>query len=189
MTKATFSPPSAPIDEERRRLLRLGAMVLPMVAGRLSAADVEPGARRLALYNTHTGENLTVTYHADGQYVEDSLSAIDHLLRDHRTDEIRAIDVRLLDLLHRLSVSLETGSAFHVISGYRSPLTNATLASRSGGVASRSLHMDGMAIDIRMPGRDLRSVHGAAIALRGGGVGYYERSDFVHMDVGRVRYW
>jgi uncharacterized protein YcbK (DUF882 family) len=111
------------------------------------------------------------------------------VLRDHRSDEVSPIDTRLLDLLHTLSDKLDTTSQFHVISGYRSPATNAKLAEKSNGVARHSLHMDGLAIDIRLPGRELADVRRAAIALRSGGVGYYPGSNFVHMDVGRVRTW
>lgn len=102
---------------------------------------------------------------------------------------MKAIERRLLDLLHRLHATLDTSEPFHVISGYRSPDTNAMLLARGGGVARHSLHMDGQAIDLRVPGRALSKIRGAALALRGGGVGYYPGSDFVHVDVGRVRWW
>ncbi len=111
------------------------------------------------------------------------------MLRDFRTGEAHVIDPGLLDLLHDLNSKLETGEAFKVISGYRSPQTNGMLHEHSSGVASKSLHMQGMAIDIRVPGRALTSLHDAALQLGRGGVGYYPNSDFVHVDVGRVRKW
>jgi uncharacterized protein YcbK (DUF882 family) len=110
-------------------------------------------------------------------------------LRDHRADEVENIDTDLLDLLFALRKTLETREPFHVISGYRSAKTNATLRAAGSGVAPNSLHRLGKAIDIRTPGRELRVLHEAAVALKGGGVGYYPKSDFVHVDVGRVRYW
>jgi uncharacterized protein YcbK (DUF882 family) len=137
----------------------------------------------------HPDERLRTTYWADGGYVPNALTDINFILRDFRANEIKAIDLRLLDLLHRLNASLETSQPFHVISGYRTAATNAMLRGASAGVALHSLHIDGMAIDIRVPGHDLAVLRRAALALRGGGVGYYPQSDFVHVDVGRVRTW
>ena len=184
----------------RRQFFRLGACaslaaVAPMAyakvlpANPLEAASALTGERALSFYQTHTGESLRLVYWAEGDYLQDSLLEIKHLLRDHRNDEERAIDPLLLDLLHRIRSGLDTAEPFNVISGYRSPATNNALHARSHGVASHSLHMEGMAIDIRIPGRDLKQLKEYATALRGGGVGYYPDSDFVHVDVGRVRYW
>lgn len=145
--------------------------------------------RSLAFYNLHTGEKLSRTYWAEGQYLRDELSDINYLLRDHRTDTQTEMDANLLDLLHDLQQLTGTREPFHVISGYRSPKTNAALASQSSGVAKKSYHMRGMAIDIRLPGVDLEQLHKHALAMRSGGVGYYRRSDFIHVDVGRVRSW
>jgi len=111
------------------------------------------------------------------------------LLRDHRADASSAMDPKLLDLLHQLQTKVEHQGEFHVISGYRSPATNEMLSKHSSGVAKRSYHMLGQAIDVRLPGFDTRQLHKAAKSLKGGGVGYYASSDFVHLDVGRVRYW
>jgi uncharacterized protein YcbK (DUF882 family) len=176
---------------DRRRFLRLGAAVALGVAlprrGR-GAPRLEPDERELAFYQTHTGERLRALYWSGGHYVPQALDAIDHVLRDHRTDEARAIDRGLLDLLHRLSSTLETREPFHVISSYRSPATNAMLVA-SGGVSPRSLHVVGQAIDVRVPGRELADLRRAALGLRAGGVGYYPASDFIHVDVGRVRTW
>jgi uncharacterized protein YcbK (DUF882 family) len=176
----------------RRGFLKAGAAVLAAtLPGKVLAAipSLYSGERKLSFYNTHTGESLNRVYWADGQYQQDGLAEIYNVLRDFRTGDVNPIDTRLLDLLHSLSASLDTEARFHVISGYRSPATNAALAEKSHGVARRSLHMDGLAIDIRIPGRELEDVRKAAIALSGGGVGYYPASDFVHVDVGRVRTW
>ncbi|HEY5718916.1 MAG TPA: DUF882 domain-containing protein [Gammaproteobacteria bacterium] len=173
-------------------LVACGALAaLCTTAPALALARVAPQReRRLVLRQLHTGEVLRTTFWADGDYVPDALAEISHLLRDHRTGEVQPIDRDLLDLLARLSQRLESRGEFHVISGYRSPKTNEALRrSGGGGVARRSLHMDGRAIDIRVPGRDLAQVRQAALALRGGGVGYYPNSRFIHLDTGRVRSW
>jgi uncharacterized protein YcbK (DUF882 family) len=173
----------------RRRFLFFGSAG---IAGLLMPAKgwaARLPARALAFRNLHTGEFVRATYWAAGQYIREGLSQIDWLLRDHRTDLVHPIDRRLLGLLDELHDSLDTAEPFEVISGYRSPATNAKLVATSTGVASGSLHVAGMAIDIRVPGRQLRAVRDAAKALRAGGVGYYPVSDFVHVDVGRVRYW
>ena len=174
----------------RRQFIKFG--VLAAAAGfapGVARAVTESTERRLAFYSTHTGEHLDVVYRIGNDYISESLMQVARVLRDHRTDEVCAMDLRLLDFLHALSSSLQVRAAFHVISGYRSPLTNAALASNSDGVAKHSLHVEGKAIDIRLPGVNLSQLRAAAIALRGGGVGYYSRSNFVHVDVGRVRYW
>ena len=177
----------------RRGFLQTGAAVLAAASlpGRSFASNSAASApeRKLGFYNTHTGERLNTAYWADGAYQPEGLREIYHLLRDHRSGDVSPIDARLLDLLYRLAASLDTKESFHVISGYRSPATNVMLSKRSSGVAKHSLHMEGLAIDILVPGRNLADVRRAAIALNGGGVGYYPASDFVHVDVGRVRTW
>ncbi len=173
----------------RRALLRdaaLGAAAL-VVPRAVRAAPADE--RALAFFHTHTGERGRVVYWAGGQPVREGLAAIDHLLRDHYSGDVHAIDLRLLDLLHRLHTQLESREAFHVISGYRSAATNSALAARSGGVARRSLHMVGQAIDVRLPGCELQTLRDVALGLGGGGVGFYPGPSFVHIDVGRVRRW
>ncbi|MFM1892333.1 MAG: hypothetical protein RLZ44_1410 [Pseudomonadota bacterium] len=145
--------------------------------------------RSLDLVNLHTGEELTADYWRDGRYDRDALERINHVLRDHRADEATSMDHSLLDLLHRLKTSLGSDVPFHVISGYRSPRTNETLRKKSNGVAKRSLHMQGKAIDIRVPDLKTTALYEAALDLRGGGVGLYRKSGFIHLDVGRVRSW
>jgi uncharacterized protein YcbK (DUF882 family) len=141
--------------------------------------------------NLHTGEKLKIEYWADGNYVPQALAQANHILRDFRSGEVHPISPQLLDLLTAIHGELGTSEPFSVISGYRSPTTNAMLRSEheNSGVATKSLHMSGMAIDIRVAGRPLTALHGAALAQRGGGVGYYPQSDFIHVDVGRVRRW
>lgn len=173
----------------KRRDFLAGAMST-LAFARSAFADVA-SVRKLAFDNLHTGERLTLEYWAEGAYVPEALTSINHLLRDFRTGDVHVIEPRLLDLLNVLQTKLETTSPFSVISGYRSPTTNAALRAEHehSGVASKSLHMQGMAIDIRVAGRSLEAVHKTALALQAGGVGYYPQSDFVHVDVGRVRTW
>jgi uncharacterized protein YcbK (DUF882 family) len=146
-------------------------------------------ARKLSFNHLHTGERLNITYYEQGQYDPAALNQVRHLLRDFRTGDTHEIDPKLLDLLHATSRKTECILPFQVISGYRSPATNAMLHDHSGEVAKASLHMEGMAIDIHQPGVDLIHTYSAARSLGAGGVGYYPRSQFVHVDVGRVRHW
>ncbi len=153
------------------------------------ARDFFANERTLTLQNLHTGEKLNVMYQERGVYLAQALKEINYILRDHRTGEIEPIDIRLLDLLYSLQNRLETSGTIHVISGYRSPETNRLLNQQSNGVAKKSLHMKGKAVDIRMPGVDLRFLKKAAVSMGRGGVGYYPSSAFVHVDTGPVRYW
>jgi len=146
-------------------------------------------ARSLSVLNLHTGERLQAVYWQSGAYVADALAAFDKVLRDHRTGEIHAITPGVLDLAVALSGRLGVRETVQIISGYRSPQTNAVLHAASSGVATRSLHVEGKALDIRMPGVDLARLRDAAWSLQQGGVGFYPGSDFVHVDVGRVRRW
>ena len=145
--------------------------------------------RTLTLYNTHTGEHLKEVYWSQGQYIPDALHRISHHLRDHRSGHAHAIDPTVLDLVTAVQKKCEANGPIHIISGYRSPESNAWLHANSDGVAFHSLHMQGKAIDIRLPGHSVRHVGNAARSLRGGGVGIYPASDFVHVDSGRIRYW
>lgn len=153
------------------------------------AANVVREAKHLAFINTHTGDRFADAYWLNGQYVPDALAAINHVMRDHRSGETHAIDPNLLDQLYRLKGDVGASAPFQIISGYRSPASNAGLAAASSGVATRSLHMDGRAIDIRVAGVDLPRLRDAALAMQAGGVGYYASSDFIHIDTGRVRRW
>ena len=153
------------------------------------AARPRPKPRALSFYNLHTDESLSATYWDQGDYVHENLAQIDHHLRDFRTGDVRNIDRGLLDLLHDLMAAMETDEPIHVISGYRSPETNAMLARRSNKVARRSYHVRGMAIDIRLPQKYTSGLRDAGLALARGGVGYYPESDFVHLDTGPVRRW
>jgi uncharacterized protein YcbK (DUF882 family) len=153
------------------------------------AARRQLGIRSLALNNLHTGERVNTVYWHDGKYIPEALRHINWVLRDHHTDEVCRINPELLDVLTQLQLKLRTREPFQIFSGYRSPATNTMLAAMTDGVAQNSLHMQGMAADIRVPDRSLVKVQRAALSLEAGGVGFYPRSDFVHVDIGRVRRW
>lgn len=202
---------------DRRRFLRFGSLLLiSAVAPRLaraemeypdeSASSAEPAAgtplegtpaisaslfpeRRISLYNARTGESLDQVYWADGGYVPDTLAEVNRLLRDHRNARVTQMDPALLDLLSDITALLEVSVPVEVFSAYRSPETNARLARRSGRVARHSLHMQGKAVDIRIPGCDLKLIRDAALELQAGGVGYYPRPGFIHIDTGPFRNW
>jgi uncharacterized protein YcbK (DUF882 family) len=171
----------------RRSFLKIGTFVGIASSQRIVAAG--SGERALSFYNLHTTESLRTVYWAEGNYIPEALTAINYHLRDYRTGDTHEIDRRLLDVLCELRKKLETSSPLEVISGYRSPVTNAMLHANSSGVAEHSLHIEGMAADIRIAGRNLLLLRRTAISLKAGGVGYYPTSDFVHVDVGRVRTW
>jgi uncharacterized protein YcbK (DUF882 family) len=152
----------------------------------------EKDVRALAFHNTHTNERIESVYSVAGRYQESGLTAIDWILRDHRTGDVARIDPRLLDLLHLLkeqAAGAGSPAVYEVISGYRSPRSNQMLRLRSGAVARHSLHLKGMAADVRLTGVPLRALHAAALGLERGGVGYYPGDDFLHVDTGRVRAW
>lgn len=161
-----------------------------LIAPAAMAKAVQSGERRLSLYNLHTGEKLSTAYWADGEYLNDELVAFNQLLRDHRNGEVSPIDHKLLDRLYNLQQQLGHKGSYQVISGYRSATSNAKLQRVSnGGVAKRSLHMQGRAIDIRLPGVELNHLRQAALSQKAGGVGYYQKSNFIHLDTGRTRFW
>jgi uncharacterized protein YcbK (DUF882 family) len=201
----------------RRKLLKAGAIIAavaafpgvaladewvrlpatnPMIGSRLRPARFtfrspanSAAVRSLSLYNVHTGESLNTTYCENGEYVPGALAEVNHFFRDFRANEIKEIDPRLLDLLYFTRSQLDTNKPFNLVSGYRSPATNAWLASMSEGVARHSMHMEGKAADVNLPGHQLSFLQRVALALHGGGVGYYPRAGFVHIDTGRVRRW
>ncbi len=182
---------SAPAGMSRRHFLAGCAAAVGMFGLSPAFAHIlsKRPERDLSFLNLHTGERLKVTYWANGDFVAESLSEINHLLRDFRTGDTHRIDPRLLDILYGVREQLGTHKEFHIISGYRSPKTNHLLRTRSHGVAKHSLHMQGKAIDIRVPGYDIHRLQRAAKSLKAGGVGLYTKSNFVHVDTGRVRYW
>ena len=164
----------------------------PHVAKRgLFTAEADCPQRRVCLHNLHTDEKVNTVYYEDGQYIPEALHAVNYVLRDFRNGEMHQMDRSLLDLLGSLGARVGTQSPFQVISGYRSPQTNAMLQEEHehSGVATHSLHMEGEAIDIRLQDVALDHLRNAAFGLQRGGVGYYPASDFVHVDVGDVRHW
>lgn len=167
----------------------MASVMLPTSA-RAFAPKSSAEARRLSFNHLHTRERAALVYAWGDDFVPNALAQLNHFLRDHYTQEVGQMDPELYHLLHRVRLELGSTEPFHVISGYRSPATNETLrTTRGGGVARRSLHMDGKAIDVRLPSVSLSDLRDAAISLKAGGVGYYQRENFVHIDTGRVRSW
>ena len=181
------NPPS------RRRLLRhsagfAAAAALPLLA--LPARASVPTARALAMSHTHTRERIELVYSVAQDYVPEALGTLNHFLRDHYSGEVGRMHPPLFDVLYELRQALGRTGPYEIISGYRCPATNDKLRNtRGGGVAKQSLHMEGRAVDVRLPGVPLAELRDAALSLRAGGVGYYPDSGFVHLDTGRVRSW
>lgn len=157
-------------------------------ASALTAPIFDPD-RKLRLVHAHTWEQLDIVYWSQGRYIPDSLQQINHLMRDHRADESIDIDVNLIDDLHKLYGLLDSTKRIHILSAYRTKETNAKLRKRSRGVAKFSLHMEGRAIDLSLPGRSANQIRQAALSMQSGGVGYYASAGFVHIDTGAVRNW
>lgn len=183
---------------DRRGFLKLGGIAIAALgfwtpslakAAASSAANVAPKGRAITLVAAHTSEKFSGEYWYDGKYLPDAFSEIKMVMRDHRNNEKFPIDPRLMDVIYVLQNRIGMIKPVHVVSGYRSPQTNAMLRRTTEGVARNSLHMSGQAVDIRIPGVSLSSVRNTALDLQSGGVGYYPKSDFVHMDTGRVRTW
>jgi len=167
-----------------------GARTLPAGVSPKQSPTKVAKEHALRLYNTHTGERMEIIYRRGDQYLPEALSKLDYFLRDHRTGEIRRFDPRLYDILSDLTASVgEPGGEIDIVCGYRTSSTNETLRAHTTGVAKNSLHIQAEAIDLRMPGVDTLKLRKAALALHRGGVGYYPHSDFIHVDVGRVRQW
>jgi uncharacterized protein YcbK (DUF882 family) len=177
----------------RRRFLAasLGAAAGLTSIGRVAnaAAVATPAAHRLSFYHIHTAEKLTVVYREHGVLIPGAVAEIEHFLRDFRTEQIHEIDVELLDALHEVFTEFDGRGNFEVISGYRSPRTNAALRHVTTGVAEHSLHIEGRAIDVRLTSAKTTALRDSAIALARGGVGYYPDSNFVHIDTGPLRTW
>ncbi len=177
----------------RRDFLKAAGGAGLLLAAPLASAGITSVAspeRKLKFRNLHTGEKLTATYWAEGEYISEELATIDHILRDHRRDEAIPMDRKLFDLLYTLQQRLgNEGDTIHVISGYRSLKTNSQLSRTTSGVAKKSLHTQGRAIDLRIPGVELKHLRQVALEMKAGGVGYYPKSSFVHLDTGRPRFW
>lgn len=191
MCKTTYNnDPMVKLNINRRSrtyLPGVAALVFGLLLPASQAFSIDE--RELTFYHTHTRESLQITYAAGGEYVESALIEINAFLSDFRTGDETVMDPELLDLIYDVRQSLANNSTFEIISAYRSPKTNEMLRGNSNGVAKNSQHLLGKAIDIRLRNVDTRELRDAAIALQRGGVGYYEDSDFVHVDTGRVRRW
>jgi len=150
---------------------------------------VKPEERKICIYNLHTKEHQETIYWRNGEYIDNALKDLDFIFRDHYNGSVKKMDRRLLDFLFAIQQKVGTGEPFQLISGYRSKRTNARLRKNNNGVAKKSLHIYGKAADIRLPEVGIKQLRRAAYELQTGGVGYYPKSNFVHIDVGRVRFW
>ena len=186
----------------RRDLLKfgayttVGALLVPATvkpaaaAGVFRGAKLNNGAREISFHNTHTGETFSGVYRVGNKYLPEAFDKINYVLRDFRTGDIFPIDPRLIDIIYTVHGMTRSERPYEIISGYRSPKTNAMLRQTGGGgVAKKSLHMSGRAIDVRIPGFSTARIRDIAKSIKAGGVGYYGGSDFVHMDTGSVRSW
>ena len=169
--------------------LPLVVCTLLLVLSTLPSRGMTGEERKLSFYNTHTDEHLEVIYKKGEDYNSQALQKINHIFRDHRADKVHSIDPPLLDYLYDLLTIVDYHGEVHIISGYRSPETNKKLRKNSSGVAAGSLHMQGKALDFRLPGVDTKRLRDRALAMKRGGVGYYKKLDFIQIDTGRVRFW
>ncbi|KEA52510.1 MULTISPECIES: YcbK family protein [Mangrovibacter] len=179
------------LDHNRRRLLTLGGIALgaAVLPGQAFATLSTPRPRILMLNNLNTGESIKAEFFDGSRYIKDELSRLNHFFRDYRANRVRDIDPKLFDQLYRLQGLLGTRKPVQLISGYRSLDTNNELRAHSKGVAKQSYHTKGQAMDFHIEGLSLSNVRKAALSMRAGGVGYYPRSNFVHIDTGPVRHW
>jgi uncharacterized protein YcbK (DUF882 family) len=169
-----------------RRAVLLGAIAAPFI---VRPAEAMGNGRALSMINAHTGEAIKATYWRNGQFDRGAWIEINEFLRDWRTGEIRSIDLNAVDILYRITSRIRHFGPIEVLSGYRSPKTNAMLRAESSGVAKNSYHIKGMAIDFSLPGQKLSSTYRTARSIGAGGVGIYSKSQFIHIDTGPARSW
>jgi uncharacterized protein YcbK (DUF882 family) len=181
------------LNYSRRDFLKLGAnatvaSLLPIPALAETTTNITL-QRTISFFNTHTDESIDICYFDKGVYCPDGLNRINYILRDHRTKEVQPIDLGLVETLYAVKAKIRSKTPIHIISGYRSPATNAMLRKTTHGVAQTSYHTKGKAIDIRIPGCSSRRLRDVCISMQSGGVGYYGDSNFVHLDTGPIRAW
>lgn len=182
------------LDIDRRGLLKMGlgtllASVLPLFPVQKAFAKGNFKSWKIAFRHAHTGETFSGVYRVGDRYLPEAFERMNYVLRDFRTTEVFPMDPRVIDILSLLYGRMDANEPYQILSGYRSPKTNAMLRHGSSGVARNSFHMYGQAIDIRIPGQNTKMIRNTALALKAGGVGYYPRSNFVHVDTGKVRSW
>ncbi len=173
----------------RRNVIKSGIVALATALTPLSVAATAKDERQLKFYHTHTRQHLDVTYKRDGQFVPEALDEVNAFLGDFRRGDVEAMDPALLDILYELRQTLGSSGTYEIISAYRSPRTNEMLRSNSSGVARKSQHLLGKAIDVRLTDMPIERLRDEAIRMQRGGVGFYKKSNFVHIDTGRVRRW
>ncbi len=182
------------LDKQRRDLLKIGgagliASMLPMIATKSAQASTNNGTWKVSFRHAHTGESFSGVYRVGDKYLPEAFERVNYVLRDFRTKEVFPMDPHILDILSLIHKKLDATDPYSILSAYRSPKTNAMLGNRTRGVASNSFHMYGQATDIRIQGFSPSKIRKVAQSLEAGGVGYYPRSGFVHVDTGAVRTW
>ena len=182
------------LEIDRRDILKMGlgtllASVVPLFSAQEAFAKRNFTSWKIAFRHAHTGESFSGVYRVGDKYIPEAFERMNYVLRDFRTTEVFPMDPRVIDILSLLYGRLDATESYQILSGYRSPKTNAMLRKTSSGVARNSFHMYGQAIDIRIPGQSTKLLRNTALALKAGGVGYYPNSDFVHVDTGKVRSW
>ncbi len=182
------------LDSQRRDLLKIGAAgIISSLVPLVSATDVlaanNSSTWKIAFRHAHTGESFSGVYRVGDKYLPEAFERLNYVLRDFRTNEVFPMDPHVVDILSIVHRKIGARNPYHVLSGYRSPKTNAMLGRKTSGVASNSFHMYGQAVDIRIPGYSTKQLRNTAKSLQAGGVGYYPRSNFVHVDTGKVRTW
>lgn len=178
------------ITNSRRQFLKIaGVLSLSTLFPEVLFSSNRIYEKAISLNNVHTGESLKSIFWAEGKYDFNAISDINYILRDYRTNISTNMDIELIELLFSIKHITNSNNFFEVFSGYRHPLSNLLLNKTTSGVANKSLHMEGKAIDINMPGINLKDLHKIAMNIRAGGVGYYPDSNFIHVDTGRIRAW
>lgn len=190
----TYDPTNEQLDLQRRNLLKCGlagivAATVPVISTRSAMASNSYATWRISFRHARTGESFSGVYRVGDKYLPEAFERLSYVMRDFRTNEVFPMDPRVIDILSVIQRKMGTSESYETLSGYRSPKTNSMLKHETRGVASNSFHMYGQAVDIRMQNYSTDNLRRAALSLKAGGVGYYPRSNFIHVDTGKVRTW
>ncbi len=188
------NPTNEQLNVQRRNFLKFGlagvvASMVPMISAGTAEASNNYATWKIAFRHSHTGESFSGVYRVGNKYLPEAFERLSYVMRDFRTNEVFPMDPRAIDILSVIHRKIGAMDPFETLSGYRSPKTNSMLRHETSGVASNSFHMYGQAVDVRIPGYSTDKIRKIALSLKAGGVGYYPRSDFVHVDTGKVRTW
>jgi uncharacterized protein YcbK (DUF882 family) len=190
----TYTPTNEQLDVQRRSVLKFGlagviASTVPLISTKHALASSSYATWRISFRHARTGESFSGVYRVGDKYLPEAFERLSYVMRDFRTNEVFPMDPRVVDILSLIHRKMDIGEPYETLSGYRSPKTNSMLRHETAGVASNSFHMYGQAVDVRLPNYSTDKLRRAALSLKAGGVGYYPRSNFVHVDTGKVRTW